>query len=66
MAYKFNSGYGAIICDKCRIVLKVGLGPKEYDDLCQQDLHTDTCENYGRKCKNEISKRIKERLNRKQ
>lgn len=27
---KFNGGYGAILCNKCRIIIKDGLSPEEF------------------------------------
>ena len=30
--YKFNGGYGAVICDQCRVMLDAGLSLKEYEE----------------------------------
>ena len=30
MKFKFNGGYGAILCDKCGVILKQGRGIPEY------------------------------------
>lgn len=27
---KFNGGYGAILCNKCRVIIKSGLTPEEF------------------------------------
>ncbi len=39
MAFKFNSGRGAIICDACRIIIKSPCLPNDYHkelDLCSE------------------------------
>jgi len=33
MNYKFNNGYGAILCSKCRIIVDEGLSYKEAVEL---------------------------------
>lgn len=37
MAYKFNGGYGAIICDHCRIIFDAGISFREYEDIYGKD-----------------------------
>jgi hypothetical protein len=32
MAYKFNNGRGAVICDNCRVMIDADLSFKEYEE----------------------------------
>lgn len=40
--FKFNNGIGAIICDKCRTVIKSGVDPRKYKE---ESTGIDLCEN---------------------
>lgn len=50
MSYKFNDGYGAIICDVCRIIIKEGLSYEEYNVTISRE---DVCKDYNLTCKKE-------------
>jgi len=39
MAYKFNSGYGAVICDQCKVIIDEDLGYVEYEDAYGNSAH---------------------------
>ena len=40
--FKFNNGNGAIICDKCRTIIKSGIDPRKYKE---ESTGIDLCEN---------------------
>ena len=37
--YKFNSGYGAIICNVCNIIIDSGFGPDEAEEVYGPEPH---------------------------
>lgn len=49
--FKFNNGIGAIICDKCRTIIKSGVDPRKYKeesrgiDLCE-NCHLEDVDNF--------------------
>lgn len=57
MAYKFNSGHGAVICDKCNIIIDAGLSYNDYVEnykakknicwKCKNMKNTKECKNCG-------------------
>lgn len=40
--YKFNNGIGAIVCDKCRTIIKTNIDPRKYKE---ESTGIDLCEN---------------------
>lgn len=58
MAYKFNGGYGAVICDNCRVIMTDGLSHEQYEKIREQlglsEKQNDFCGNYLKKeCEND-------------
>ena len=44
MNYKFNNGYGAILCSKCRVIVDEGLSYKEAVELYgDSDVYCQKC-----------------------
>ena len=41
MAYKYNNGYGAIICDKCRVIICTG---NEAATMAKENATEDLCD----------------------
>jgi hypothetical protein len=43
MSFKFNSGYGAVVCDCCGIMFDSGLGPDDYNKIYGGPKTPDRC-----------------------